>query len=310
MRALITGVNGFVGTFLSKHLLDNDIEIVGVDKSTPANCLFKQYCADINDTEVMEKIISSVAPNHIYHLAAPAFIPDSYENPMGTFNAIITGTVNILEIVRKVSPYSKLLYVGSSEEFGVCDESDVFTETLLPKPCTPYGAAKLSASIICEQYARFYDVDVVRTRSFNHIGPGQSPRFVCASLASQIAKLERKEIQEITVGNLITSRDFLDVRDVVKAYRLVMENAPRGGLYNVCSGTAVQIKEVLRLLLSFSSFLIDDVVVERSDEQRRKFDNIMVHGDNSKLVLETGWYAEYSLQQTLLDTLNYWRGKP
>lgn len=306
MKALVTGAGGFVGSYVTKLLEQKGFEVFGIDRIIKNDASYRQYCIDINDMEQMERVIRDICPDQIYHLAAPAFIPDSYTNPKGTFETIVTGTVNILEILRKASPYSKLLYVGSSDEYGMHVGTEPFVETMLPKPCTPYAAAKVSASVICDQYARFYDVDVVRTRSFNHCGPGQAPRFVCASMARQIAELEKTSGTEIRVGDLTTSRDFLDVRDVVHAYYTIMQQKDNAGeLYNVCSGKYISISHVLNTLLK-NSTLDMSIVNVISEYQARRFDSKITIGDNSKLKA-LGWKPEHDIDQTLAETLQYWR---
>lgn len=306
MKALVTGAGGFVGSYVTKLLEQNGFEVFGIDKQFKPDATYYKYHIDINDMDEMERVIRDICPDQIYHLAAPAFIPDSYTNPKGTFETIVFGTVNILEILRKASPYSKLLYVGSSDEYGMHVGTEPFIETMLPKPCTPYAAAKVSASVICDQYARFYDVDVVRTRSFNHCGPGQAPRFVCASMAKQIAALEKSGETVVRVGDLTTSRDFLDVRDVVRAYYTIMQQKDNAGeLYNVCSGKYISISHVLDTLLKSSTLDLDKVNVI-SECQERRFDSKITIGDNSKLKV-LGWDVEHDIDQTLAETLQYWR---
>ena len=306
MRALVTGAGGFVGSYVTTLLEQEGFEVFGIDKCFREGSTYKKYQIDINDMEQMEKVIRDICPDQIYHLAAPAFIPDSYTNPKGTFDTIVFGTINILEILRNASPYSKLLYVGSSDEYGVHVGTEPFVETMLPKPCTPYAAAKVSASVICDQYARFYDIDVVRTRSFNHCGPGQAPKFVCASMARQIALMEKSGDTEIHVGDLSTNRDFLDVRDVVRAYYTIMQQKDNAGeLYNVCSGKHIPISHVLDTLLKNSTLDRNAVHIVR-ECQARRFDSRITIGDNAKLKA-LGWEPEHDIDRTLAETLQYWR---
>ena len=309
MKAFITGMNGFVGTHLSEHLVQNNFELFGADKVSRPNSLAVQYEVDINDHEQMEKILADIRPEYLYHLAAPAFIPDSYERPVNTFRTILDATLNILEIIRRKSPYTKLLYVGSSEEYGTYIGTP-FTEEQLPLPCTPYAAAKAAASLICGQYAAFYDVQVVRTRSFNHIGPGQSPQFVCSRIARQIAMIEKDSGARMEMGNLNSRRDFLDVRDVVRAYALIMRAEDNNGeVYNVCSGKSTAIQSVLDMFLDMTELRGRSGFEVVSTDQLRRFDNVEVCGNNSKLSEATGWEAEYPLSKTIKDTLKYWRDK-
>lgn len=306
MRALVTGANGFVGGHLTDFLLKKGLDVIGVDRKVLKEKEYQQFCVDINDTNKLKNLIAKLQPEYIYHLAAPAFIPDSFSNPKGTFETIILGTVNILEIMREVSPHSKLLYIGSSDEYGINMGNVIFKEDMLPMPYTPYAAAKLSASLICQQYAKMYDINVVRTRSFNHCGPGQSERFVSSSIAKQIALLEKTDGREMNLGDISTSRDFLDVRDVVEAYYLIMNATDNAGeLYNVCSGKPTAIKDILEIYLSETTLSKNDIVVNTS-KGSRKFDSPITVGDNSK-IKELGWSQKYKLQDTFVETLNYWR---
>ena len=307
MKALITGINGFVGKHLSSLLQAENIELIGVDAMAGDEGLCTQYIIDINDQKALQDIILDTQPDHIYHLAAPAFIPDSYESPKKTFDSIIFGTVSLLETIRLSSPYSKLLFVGSSDEYGLYSGTP-FSEDMLPKPCTPYASAKASASMICAQYAAFYDMNVIRTRSFNHMGPGQSPRFVSSSMARQIATLEKSDDAGIVLGNLDTSRDFLDVRDVVRAYYMIMRLGHNAGeLYNVCSGKQTTIRYLLNSFLNLTSLRSRPGFSVTCEDQRRKYDNLELCGDNSKIRRESGWSPKIAFETTVLDILNYWR---
>jgi GDP-4-dehydro-6-deoxy-D-mannose reductase len=309
LRALITGINGFVGKHLAAFLQNESIEVFGIDRVTDDDTGALCYSADIGDQTAMRRIIEDIKPEHIYHLAGPAFIPDSYDNPVASFESIILGTVNILEAVRSSAHNSKLLIVGSSDEYGMY-RGTPFIETMNPLPCTPYASAKAAAELICGQYARLYDMNIICTRSFNHLGPGQSPRFVTASMAKQIAELEKNGGKRIVLGNLNTGRDFLDVRDVVRAYFMIMELAGNSGeTYNICSGREVSIRRVLDSFLALSDLPSRKGFSIEAEEQVRKFDNAHIVGDNSKLIKATGWAEKYSFEETIADTLNYWRSQ-
>lgn len=306
MRILVTGASGFVGSYLTELLLAKGHEVFGIDLKPHTDIKYKLYCIDINNNAQLNNIIDKLKPDQIYHLAASAFIPDSYENPKGTFETIIFGTVNILESLRLISPESKLLYVGSSDEYGINESYVPFDEQMLPKPCTPYAVAKLAASFICEQYSKMYNVNVVRTRSFNHCGPRQSPKFVSAGMARQIAIMEKSRGTELRIGNLTTSRDFLDVRDVVRAYYTIMQTSGNSGeLYNVCSGNYISIKHVMERLLEVSMLPRDDVRIV-IDAPTRKFDSDITIGNNAKL-RALGWKPERNIDDTFAETLEYWR---
>lgn len=310
MKALITGASGFVGSHLVEFLLNKNYDIIGLYNKNPLNNRnIHQYSCDINNYEDVNKIINTIKPDFIYHLAGPAFIPDSHNNPRETFNIIMNGTLNILEAIRRSSINSKLLYVGSSNEYGLFSEKELplYEETPL-NPITPYAASKASASLVCYQYHMFYDINVVRARPFNHIGPGQSPKFVCASFAKQIAMIEKGlQKPQIITGNLNIKRDFLDVRDVVNAYCSLMINDNAGEVYNICSGEPVLIKDILDRLISIKD-IQEDIEIKCDDNMYRKFDFNTIYGSNQKLKQATGWEYRYTLEKTLEDTLEYWRG--
>jgi GDP-4-dehydro-6-deoxy-D-mannose reductase len=203
-----------------------------------------------------------------------------------------------------VSPHSKLLFVGSSDEYGMW-RGEPFQEDMLPDPCTPYAAAKAAASVLCRQYALFYGINVIRTRSFNHFGPGQSPRFVCSNIAKQIAMLEKNGEGCLQIGDTAVCRDFIDVRDAVRAYYTIMLRENNAGeLYNICTGKQIAISEMLKRFLAVS--LLNEKTEVRSEQQFRKFDNRCVCGDSSKL-RALGWKEVYPVEQTIKDTLDYWR---
>jgi GDP-4-dehydro-6-deoxy-D-mannose reductase len=308
MKALITGINGFVGNHLARLLLDESAEVTGIDISAADVLPVRHFVADIGDCTAMGDLLGEHRPDHVYHLAAPSFIPDSYDSPKETFQSVIGGTVNLLEAIRKNSPNSKFLFVGSSDEYGVY-KGLPFREDMTPEPCTPYAAAKAAASVVCGQYARFYGLDIVRVRSFNHIGPGQSPRFACSSIARQIALAEKSAAPKIILGNLDASRDFLDVRDVCRAYFKIMNKTDNSGeLYNICSGRSVSIRDVLEKFLTLAD-LSEKGLDVISENQCRKYDNEKVMGDNSKLKIHTDWNETITFEQTIADTLNYWRGQ-
>jgi len=310
MRAFITGINGFVGKHLVELLLSSEHEVIGIDRTiVKSETNVRQYAVNINDETKLCDLIGSYKPQQIYHLAAPSFIPDSYESPMETFRCIIDGTLNLMEAVRKKSPKSKLLLIGSSDEYGQY-KGEVFQEDMLPAPCTPYASAKTASSVIGAQYAQFYGLDIVRTRSFNHIGPGQSPRFVCARIAKQLAELEKFGGAQITLGNINVSRDFLDVRDVVRAYYALMNVSGNSGeLYNVCSGQIVSVEDILNIFLDMTDLRCRPGFEIINENQIRLYDNKTVCGSNAKLKEHTGWSKEISFDRTVADTLHYWRAQ-
>ncbi|MGG4144500.1 GDP-mannose 4,6-dehydratase [Paenibacillus algorifonticola] len=304
MKALITGVSGFVGSFLSEELLANNFEVVGLSRTPSSNKNIEYRKCDILDEGKLKQILQEVKPDHIYHLAGSAFIPISYERPIETYRTIVNGTLSLYEIIRNLEIDSKVLYVGSAEVYGI-GKGVPFTEEDLFHPTNPYAGAKAAADVISEQYAKAYNMKIIRVRPFNHTGPKQSSEFVCSNFAKQIALLENEGKQNIRVGNINVSRDFLDVRDVVHAYLLLMKHGKVGEVYNVSSNKSVSIGELLNSLLLFSN--IQNPTVEIDSSKVRKKDTFVRVGDSTKLQGDTGWYPKHDLKDTMRDLLAYWR---
>ena len=309
MKVLITGASGFVGSHMVDFLLERDFEVVGTFNTKPLkNKDLKQYPCDINQYDEVKEIMKEVQPKYIYHLAGPAFIPDSFNRPRETINTIVSGTLNVLEAVRETEIDTKILYVGSANEYGDFNNADLpLREDATLYPLSPYAVGKASASLLCYQYSKMYDLPIIRVRPFNHIGPGQSERFVCSSFAKQIVEIERGlKKPQLAVGNLEAHRDFLDVRDVVNAYWSILDKGRAGEVYNVCSGTTVVVKDVLNKLIKNSN-LRDQIEVIISSDKLRNNDFSIIYGDCSKLKEATEWAPQYSLEKTLEDILQYWR---
>ncbi|GGG63309.1 GDP-mannose 4,6-dehydratase [Paenibacillus radicis (ex Gao et al. 2016)] len=304
MRALITGVSGFVGTFLCEKLLANNYEVFGLSRTQPHNKSITFYSCDITDSLKVEQVIDDVRPDEIYHLAGSAFIPFSYNNPSETYNTIVNGTMILYEALRKLKIDAKILYVGSAAVYGDGKSIPVKEEDLL-HPNNPYAGAKACADIISEQYVRTYGMKIIRARSFNHTGPNQSSNYVCSNFAKQISEMEHNDRNIIRVGNINVKRDFLDVRDVVSAYYLLMKHGKVGEAYNVSSNKAVAISEILNLLISNSELINPKIEVDTS--KLRKNDTFVRLGDNTKLKVDTGWSPVYDLNETMKDLLHYWR---
>lgn len=304
MKALITGVSGFVGTHLSKQLLSANYEVFGISRTAPKNKDVDFIACDINNADKLELIIDSIRPDEIYHLAGSAFIPYSYEQPIEAYGTIVNGTLALYEALRKLDIASKVLYVGSAEVYGE-SEGSPFTEKDLLKPMNPYAGAKACADLISEQYAKTYHMNIIRARPFNHTGPQQVADFVCSSFARQIADMEELNENIIKVGNIEVKRDFLDVRDVVNAYYLLMKFGLPGEAYNVCSNAAVPISEILEIL--FSASMVKDPVIVVDPKKLRVYEANVRVGDNTKLSNHTGWKPQYHLQDTMKEILGFWR---
>ena len=262
MKALITGISGFAGSYLTEFLLDKGYEVFGTfyDKSTFSNLdgfidRITLYQCDIRNYDSMKKIIEKNQPDEVYHLAAISFVPTSLKDPKLTFDTNLYGTLNLYQAVIKQKINPKILFIGSADEYGVVNKHDLPIKEECPlRPMNPYSISKVSADFLSYAYFKNYNLKIIRVRPFNHIGPRQSLEFACSSFAKQIVEIEKGlEGPIIKVGNLEAKRDFTDVRDMVRAYWLAMQKGETGKVYNICSGRAVQIKELLNNLLELSS---------------------------------------------------------
>jgi GDP-4-dehydro-6-deoxy-D-mannose reductase len=294
VRALVTGAKGFVGIWLTTHLGDQGDEVIGIDREV-----------EITDGAAMREAVTTASPDVIYHLAAKAHVGESWNEPEAVLQVNAVGTLHLLEAARACSVPPRVLLISSAEVYGsvVEDQLPVTEETALA-PVTPYAASKVAAEYLGVQAYLAYGLPVVRVRPFNHIGPGQSPGFVVSALAARIAEAARAGASTIPVGNLEPRRDLTDVRDIVRAYRLVMESGTPGEVYNVCSGRDVSIAEVAERLLRLAG---TEMTLVPDSELMRPVDVPIVRGDPTKLQRATGWQPQYDLDTTLRDVLDQWR---
>ncbi|NOU92959.1 NAD-dependent epimerase/dehydratase family protein [Paenibacillus sp. LMG 31456] len=305
MKAFITGISGFVGSYLCEKLLQEGYQVSGISRRVELkkNKISFHSC-EINDKQTLKQILEKYKPDEIYHLAGPAFIPFSYNNPFLVYDILVNGTLTLYEAVRELGLDCKILYVGSADVYGN-GEGNGFEEERVLHPNNPYAGGKACADLISEQYAKTYGLQIMRARPFNHTGPEQNDSFVCSNFAKQIASMEIEGKNEINVGNINVSRDFLDVRDVVNAYHLIMQKGTQGEVYNVCSGKATKISEILDWLFYYSN--INDSKINVDPAKLRSIDAPIRFGNNQKL-LTTGWIPKYDLKDTMRDMLYYWRG--
>jgi GDP-4-dehydro-6-deoxy-D-mannose reductase len=310
MRVLITGVSGFVGRHLAERCAAQGATVIGVGRRPELaldlpDSVEIYIPANLLDAGEAEQALQSANPDRIFHLAAEASVARSWEDPTRIMTGNLTTTLNVLEATRRHAQGARVLVAGSGEEYGIPEQMPV-VESMPLRPQSPYAVGKVAADHAAGFYADAYDLYVVRTRAFNHVGPGQSPAYVVASFASQIAEAETtgtKGTFDIAVGNTAVRRDFTDVRDVCRAYWMGLEScAP--GVYNVCSGRSVAVSQIL------SGFdLISKVDLRGSPDPRlrREHEVMEIEGSNERLRQACGWEPEIRLQQTLLDTLNWWR---
>lgn len=308
MKALITGVNGFVGNYLSKYLIEQGYTVYGTvieDNVQMDNINIKKMNL-LNKSEVMETI-KSIKPDYIYHLAGQSAVGLSWKEPTLTMNVNINGTINLLDSVRENNIDTKVLIIGSSDEYGVIKPEDCPINEEHPlNPTSPYAISKMTQEEVAKLYINSYKMNLIMVRAFNHIGPKQSKNFVVSDFASKVAEIENGAEPIIRVGNLESYRDFTDVRDIVRGYVMLMENGTIGELYNIGSGNAYKIQDILDMLLSLANTKIK---VETDPDKLRPSDVPIIQCDNSKIKSHINWVPQYDIKNTLKDTLDYWRNK-
>lgn len=313
MRAFVTGIAGFAGSYLAEALLEAGWTVSGaLAPGEPPRALeaFADRLAlcevDVADAEATTAAVLDAQPDCIFHLAAQAFVPDSLARPLYTYDVNVGGTLHLLEALRLHLPRTRLVSVSSGDGYGDVTDADLpLVETQPMRPVNPYAATKAAADLLAESYGRQFGLAVVRARAFNHTGPRQSPQYVCADFARQIARIEAGLAEPIVrVGCLSARRDFSDVRDIVRAYCLLGERSVPPDAYNICSGKAVAVSEILDRLLGLAAVPIE----VREDAERVRPVEIPEHrGSAARLRAATGWQPEIPFARTLTDTLNYWR---
>lgn len=294
MRAFLTGGHGFVGMWLTRHLEAEGDEVIAPGPEV-----------DITDAEAIAKAVAAARPDAVYHLAALANVSDSWRDPTRTFEVNATGTLHVLEAARRVEPHPRVVLVCSAEVYGTVgpDRLPIVEDTPL-RPVTPYAASKVAAEFLGLQAHLGHRLPVVRVRAFNHVGPSQSGMFVVSDIARRIAEAERDGAKTLRVGNLSPRRDFTDVRDVVRAYRLLVQGGAPGEVYNVCSGQAIAVEELANRLLRLAG---TDLVLAPDPELMRPVDVPVLLGDPTKIRDAVGWQPVIPLDETLRDVLEEWR---
>lgn len=328
-RDLVTGALGFAGLHLVSDLLRAGHDVTGFGKqpdgsAPPATAggfsrapgeggpevtyagpegSFRYRAGAVDDADAVREALLTSRPRVIYHLAAQSSAAASFAAPAETLSANLLGTLNVLEAARALPAGERpvIIAVGSAEEYGPQAGATLLDEEAPLAPVSPYAVSKAAQTLLCRQYQRAYGVPVVVARPFSHTGPGQHARFAFPSFARQIAAAEAGQgPAEILTGDLSPVRDFLDVRDVVRAYRLLAERGRPGEVYNICSGTALTMAEGLRILVSAAAVAI---TVRRDPSRDRPADTPRLVGDNRKLRDGTGWAPERDAASALLDLL-------
>lgn len=316
-KILITGVTGFAGSHLAEWLLLNhpDAEVYGtyrlrsrMEHIEGIKDRIRLVECELRDAQSVNETIRTIRPDYIFHLAAQSFVPTSWNSPADTLIVNQIGQVNLFEALRKYDVDATVQIACSSEEYGHVLPNEVPIREDNPlRPLSPYAVSKVGQDYLAYQYYQSYGLKTIRTRTFNHTGPRRGEAFVTSNFAKQIAEVE-KGIRPpvIQVGNLKAKRDFTDVRDVVRAYWLAVEQGVPGEVYNIASGTAYTIEDVLAKLLQKSAVKIR---IQTDPSRMRPSDVEILLGDYEKFHRQTGWRPVIPFDQTLQDLLDYWRAR-
>ncbi len=309
MKCLITGISGFVGQYLARELTGKGAVVAGVERASAVGSTgaWPVIECDILDFPSLLGVVADFQPDQIYHLAGLSHPPESVRRPREFYLVNVQGTVNVLEAMRQAASHARCVLVSSAEVYACSDCPRPIDEACPPIPSNPYGESKRLAELVGLRYVRDFGTRVVIARAFNHSGPGQSEIFVISDFCRQAALLENEpEGGTIHVGNLASARDFLDVRDVVAAYMGLAEKGEAGEIYNIGSGKAVSVRTILDTVLKLAKAKIR---VEVSAEKYRPVVGQPLVGTSEKLQRLLGWRPRFSLEQTIADTLDFWRTK-
>jgi GDP-4-dehydro-6-deoxy-D-mannose reductase len=304
LRAFVTGIAGFAGTHLAELLIKEGFKTYGTDLGERSLARAAEIVkgaelarCDVRDGETLSRIVSEVAPDIVFHLAAMASVLDCERNPTVAIETNVIGSSNLLDAVRNNAPNARTVVVSSSEVYGkVAPEQIPLAENAPVRPANLYGVTKASVEMLSTLYVQKYGMDIVILRPFNHVGPRQNPAFVCSDFAAQ----------RMDVGDLSVQRDFTDVKDMVRGYVVAARRARGGEIYNVCSGRSIRIEQVLHMVLGYAEVAIE---VHRDPAKFRPSELPVLVGSSEKFAGATGWAADIPIEATLRDTLDYWRAE-
>jgi GDP-4-dehydro-6-deoxy-D-mannose reductase len=307
LRILITGGTGFVGAYLVRFLQSRDSQISVLASGNPSTREpgVQYHEVEIRDAERVRSLVREVNPDQIYHLAGVTAVDVSRANPRLTYEVNVFGALNLFEAAMSLPAPPRILNISTSQVYAPA--SGILTEESRLRPDNPYAASKAMAELLAAQYRERAPGGIVTARSFNHTGCGQPPNFVLPSIAKQFAEIESGlRPPKLSLGNVAVRRDFTDVRDVVRAYAMLLDQGRTSEVYNVCSGTAVLLSDVIRMFQAVSGL---DVTLETDQRKVRLTEVAEIYGDPGKLQAETGWQRQIPLQKTVEDMLNYWRSQ-
>ena len=314
MRVLITGITGFVGSYMAEYALARGAEVFGSSrwrsKTENIEHLRSKITlieSDLRDLSSVRNLLETTSPDYLVHLAAQSFVGASWSTPAETLSTNIISQVNVLEAVRGLKMSPRFLAVGSSEEYGLVSEDELpIRETNALRPLSPYAVSKVAQDMMGYQYFRSYGLPIIRTRAFNHEGPRRGEVFVTSNFAKQVAEIEAGLRDPVVyVGDLKPRRDYSDVRDIVRGYWLLLERGEPGEVYNLCSGRSWAIQQVLDFLLEQST--VKGITVKTDPTRLRPSDVMVLEGDPSKIEKAVGWKVAIPFERTLRDLLGYWR---
>jgi len=307
-QVLITGIEGFVGGHLCRHLAGAGYRVIGLhwaEVTTPLPAELIQ--GDVCNFAGLKAVMEQTRPDAIVHLAGVTAVAISEAHPLATYQVNVLGTVNLLEAARQAVPNCRILVISSADVYGRANIGKPLSEETPPQPVSPYALSKLMASEAGRFYHRAFGMDVVILRPFSHTGPGQAATFVFPSVAQRIVEIERGKAEPvIEMGNIEVRRDYTDVRDIVRAYELALERCQKGETYNVTSGRPLMIKEGVEILCNLARV---KVTITSTAAKRRERDIPLLTGDPTKFETATGWKPEIPIETTLADLLEYYRNR-
>jgi GDP-4-dehydro-6-deoxy-D-mannose reductase len=318
MKILVTGFTGFVCSHFLDYLNANEsgARVLGLDKNLPSFQLseyrnlqidFRQI--DLLDKSAIDRMIIEFQPEYILHLASVSSVAQSWQAPLDSFVNNTNIFLNLVEQIRINKIECRILSVGSSEEYGQVNEKELpLTEEHSLRPLSPYAVARVSQEMLSKIYADGFNLNIIMTRSFNHIGTGQRDNFVVSSFAKQLVQLKKNESlnKKIISGDLSIIRDFLDVRDVVRAYYILLKKGRKAEVYNICSGNGIILRDIITKM---SEILDIKIAIETNPDLIRPNDNMKIVGSYQKIKNEFGWVPEIPLDKSLSDMIRYWQEK-
>jgi len=313
LRALITGIAGFVGAHLAEAIrAETEWEVwgavIGSVERASATSGARILTTDLREPEQARVLVEAAQPDWVFHLAAQAYVPQSWADPWDTYHTNIRSQLNLLDALGRSGLQPRVVVVSSNEVYGYARTEDLpLNENAPLRPNSPYSVSKLAQDFMGLQYFLDRKMPIIRVRPFNHIGPRQNERFVAPSFAKQIVEIERGRREPVLrLGNMAAQRDFTDVRDMVRAYILAIRKGEPGEVYNIGSGRARSVREMLDIMLAHSSVKISE---EIDQAKFRPSDTPISYADPSKFKRQTGWEPRISFEQTCVDILNDWRAR-